>query len=134
VVLLAGAAFALTNHSGSPKQQTPALAIQPSAPANPAATSTVTPPIYWLGMQIETVPPGAAEIATVRQGSSGDQAGLSPGDAIVEINNRAITGTNAISAAIHGLHAGDRVVMQISHGSSLFTTVVTLAAPPSTSP
>ncbi len=37
--------------------------------------------------------------------------------------DRPITGTDDISAAIRGLHAGDRVAMEISHGSALFTTV-----------
>jgi PDZ domain len=134
VVLLAGGAFALTNLPSSPKHQAPAFAIRPSPPANPTPTSSASAPVYWLGMQLETVPPGAAAIATVRQGSPADLAGLSPGDAIVQINNRPINGTNAISDAIRGFHAGDRVAMEISHGSALFTTVVTLAAPPSTTP
>lgn len=134
VVLLAGGAFAVSNLLSSSKHRAPAFAIRPSALPNPAPTSSASPPIYWLGMQLETVPPGAAAIATVRQGSPADLAGLSPGDAIVEINNRPINGTNAIAAAIRGLHTGDRVAMEISHGSALFTTAVTLAAPPSRTP
>lgn len=132
LILIAGGAFALTN--GSSEHKAPSFATQPSVTPAPTPTSSASPPIYWLGMQIETVPPGAAAIATVRQGSPADLAGLSPGDAIVQINNRPINGANDISDAIHGRHAGDRVAMEISHGSALFTTVVTLAAPPSTTP
>lgn len=134
VILIAGGAFALTTVSGSSKHPAPALATQPSVTPAPTPTSSASPPIYWLGMQIETVAPGAAAIATVAQGSPADLAGLSPGDAIVQINSRPINGTGDISAAIRGMHAGQRVAMEISHGSALFTTVVTLAAPPSTSP
>jgi S1-C subfamily serine protease len=85
-------------------------------------------------MQIETVPPGAAVIETVRLGSPGELAGLSPGDVIVEVNHRSINGTGDIGAAISGLHAGDQVELQISHGSALYRTVATLAAPPSSHP
>jgi predicted metalloprotease with PDZ domain len=134
VLLIAAGTFGATVLFGSSKHPAPTLANQPSAAPNPTPASTASPPIYWLGMQLETVPPGAAAIETVRQGSPADEAGLSPGDAIVQIDNRSINGTNDISTAIHGLHAGDHVPMEISHGSALFTTVVTLAAPPSTSP
>jgi serine protease Do len=85
-------------------------------------------------MEIGTLAPGAAAVETVRLGSEGDRAGLSPGDVILQINNRPLNGADGIATAIQGLHAGDRVAMQISHGSSLFTTVVTLAAPPAAYP
>jgi S1-C subfamily serine protease len=85
-------------------------------------------------MQIETLPPGAAVIETVRLGSQGDLAGLAPGDVIVEVNHRPINGTRDIAPAIQGLHPGDQVELQISHGSNLEQTVATLAAPPSTHP
>ena len=134
VLVIAAGTYGATALFGSSKHQAPAFATQPSVSPAPTPSSPASPPIYWLGMQIETVPPGAAAIATVRHGSPADWAGLSPGDAIVQINNRPINGTGDISAAIRGLHAGDRVAMEISHGSALFTTVVTLAAPPSTSP
>jgi membrane-associated protease RseP (regulator of RpoE activity) len=134
VLVLAAGTYGATALFGSSKHQAPAFATQPSITPAPAPTSSASPPVYWLGMQIETVPPGAAAIATVRQGSPADLAGLSPGDAIVQIDSRPINGTGDISAAIRGMHAGQRVAMEISHGSALFTTVVTLAAPPSTSP
>jgi S1-C subfamily serine protease len=53
---------------------------------------------------------------------------------ILEINNRAVRGADGIAEAIRGLHAGDRVAMQISHGSSLYETEVTLGAPPTPYP
>ena len=122
LMLTAAGAFglaALLSSSGSPN----------------AATGVVSPrPVSWLGMQIETVPPGAAVIETIRLGSPGELAGLSPGDVIVEINHRSINGTGDIGAAISGLHAGDQVEMQISHGSALYRIQATLAAPPSSHP
>jgi S1-C subfamily serine protease len=103
----------------------------PSA-APPAAAPPAT--IEWLGMQIEIVPPGAAVIETVKLGTPGDQAGLNPGDVILQINNRPIRGASDIGAAIRGLSAGDRVPIQVSFGSGLSETEATLAAPPTVHP
>jgi hypothetical protein len=107
-----------------------------SATAGPVATvaSGSSRPVNWLGMEIETVPPGSAVIDTVRLGSPGDRAGLEPGDVILAIDNRPVTGAGDIAGAIRGLHSGDRVEIQISHGSALFQTEATLAAPPSAYP
>jgi S1-C subfamily serine protease len=41
-------------------------------------------------MQIETVPPGAAVVDSVKLGSVADQAGVNPGDIILAVNGRAI--------------------------------------------
>jgi S1-C subfamily serine protease len=90
--------------------------------------------VSWLGMDVETVPPGAAVVATVKLGSPGDRAGLGPGDVIVEVNNHAISGAGDIARAIRGLHAGNQVELQISHGSALYGIEATLAAPPSVHP
>ena len=40
----------------------------------------------------------------------------------------------AIAPAIRGLHAGDRVTLQVSYGSGGFQAEVALAAPPSAYP
>ena len=118
-VAAAFALIALTSPAGSPTPVTAAIAPRP---------------VSWLGMQIETVPPGAAVIETVKLGSPGELAGLSPGDVLIAINHRSINGTGDIGAAISGLHAGDQVQLQVSHGSGLYTTEATLAAPPSSHP
>jgi S1-C subfamily serine protease len=81
-------------------------------------------------MQIETLPPGAAVIETVRLGSRGDLAGLDPGDVIVAVNNRAINGAGSIVRAVEGLHSGDQVPVEVSHGSALEQVNITLATPP----
>jgi membrane-associated protease RseP (regulator of RpoE activity) len=141
VVLVAAAgAVVLTSLSGSSKPRTP-IAPLPPAPSLAATTPTTTappassgPPVSWLGMELETVQPGGATVETVRLGSEGDHAGLSPGDVILEINGRSVSGADGIARAIQDLHAGDRVAMQISHGSSLFQTVVTLGASPTRYP
>ncbi len=122
LMLTAAGAFglvALIGSSGSPPATTAGIARRP---------------VSWLGMQIETVPPGAAVIETVKLGSPGELAGLGPGDVIVEINHRSINGTGDIGTAISGLHAGDQVELQISHGSALYRTQATLGGPPTLHP
>jgi S1-C subfamily serine protease len=128
---------------GSPAATVPTVPPAATVPTVPPAATTATTattasapsrPVDWLGMEIETVAPGAAVIDTVSYGSPGQLAGLEPGDVIVEINNQPIHGAGDIAAAIRGLSAGDVVQMQVSNGSALFNTEVTLAAPPSLYP
>jgi S1-C subfamily serine protease len=143
VLVVAGVAFGLSALLGSSSKQTataPSVASTPtpkpsptpqpavSPPATPQPTNT--PPVHWLGMEIQTLSPGAAIVETVALGSNGDRAGLEPGDVILEIDNRPVTSAAAIATALHGLHAGQRVPVQISEGSDLEQAVVTLAAPP----
>lgn len=119
---------------GTPAPNPSPTPTQPSATPSPTTPATQSRPISWLGMEIETLPPGAAVIETVALGSAGDKAGLNPGDVIIAINGRAITGAGDIASAIRGLPAGDQVPIQISHGSTLEQTEITLAAPPSVHP
>jgi membrane-associated protease RseP (regulator of RpoE activity) len=134
VLALAAGALGLSVLLGS--SGTPASTTAGGAPLSvaPTTASTSSRPVNWLGMEIETLPPGAAVVETVRLGSAGDRAGVEPGDAILEINNRRINGTSDIAPAIRGLHAGDVVSMQVANGSTVFGTQATLAAPPSAYP
>jgi S1-C subfamily serine protease len=134
VLILAAAGYGVTtllNSSGSP-----ASASGSGLVATPASTVAGGAPqrVSWLGMQIVMLPPGAAVIETVQLGSPGNAAGLEPGNVILQINNRPIHAAADIGAAISGLHAGDRVQMQISYGSALYQTEATLAGPPSIHP
>jgi serine protease Do len=132
VLVIAAAAFGVTSFvggSGSPAVTAAAGGLT----AQPVATGSARP-ITWLGMEIQTVPPGVAVIETVKLGSEGDRAGLEPGDVILQVNNRPIDGAGDIAGAIHGLHSGDEVPLQISQGSALSQTEATLGAPPSAYP
>jgi membrane-associated protease RseP (regulator of RpoE activity) len=115
----------------SPQPTTPNP--QPSV-SRPSTTPTATPVVNWLGMQIATVPPGAAVVETVPSGTAGDRAGLEPGDVILEVNGHAIHGAADIAAAIKGLPAGTHVGVEISYGSLLRHATVTLGAPPAVQP
>jgi serine protease DegQ len=83
---------------------------------------------------LESLPLGGVVIATVAPGSPADRAGLEPGDIITEIDNHPINGPNDLSAAIGGLQAGDTIAIQVSRGSTVYTTRATLAARPASFP
>jgi S1-C subfamily serine protease len=129
LALAAGAYIvgALLASSGSPGS-TAAPGV-PGSPGAPTATGP-TGPMRWLGMEVETVNPGGVVVATVPPGSAGEQAGLDPGDIIVQVNNRTVNATGDITKAIAGLPAGQQVPLEASRGSTRYTTTVTLGAAP----
>jgi hypothetical protein len=127
-LLVIGAAYGVTRLFGG------SGSLTPTTGAGGLVASGSSRPITWLGMEIQTVPPGVAVIETVKLGSQGDRAGLEPGDVILQVNNRPIDGTGDIAGAIRGLHSGDRVALQVSQGSALSETEATLTAPPSAYP
>jgi S1-C subfamily serine protease len=123
VVMLAGGGYWISR-----------LVDTSSSAQTTAATANQSGPIQWLGMQIAGIPPGTVVIATVAPGSAGEAAGLDPGDEVLAVNRRPINSTSDIADAISGLHSGDRVTIQVSRGSTQFSTTATLGAPPSSHP
>jgi hypothetical protein len=97
----------------------------------PAATSTS---VDWLGVQLEGLATGGVVIATVAPGGPADQAGLEPGDVIAEIDGKPIRASGDVEKAVAGLHAGDSIEIQVSRGSTIYTTRATLASRPGPSP
>jgi S1-C subfamily serine protease len=134
VIVIAGAAYALTQllDSGSktPSQSPASLAAKLNKPKLTGSTA----PISWLGMEIITAPQGVPVVETVRPNSNGDRAGLEPGDAILLVNNRPVGTSGSIATAIKGMHSGDHVPLEITNGGAMFQVVATLADPPSRYP
>lgn len=128
LLVIAAAAFGLSKVFGSSE---PARSNTTPLPARVGGNPR---PIMWLGMEIITAPQGVPVIETVRPNSNGDQAGLVPGDAILLIDNHPVGSTGSISDAIKGMHAGDRVTLEVNNGGAVLTLVATLAAPPSPYP
>ena len=120
--MIAGAAYGLSSVLGSGGN---------AASTGPPAGS---PPVAWLGARILGLPLGGVVIETIAPGSPAEQAGLEPGDEFVQINRRPVNAPADINAALAGLQPGDQVQIEISRGSTFYTTQATLAARPSPSP
>ncbi|MGH2875496.1 MAG: PDZ domain-containing protein [Solirubrobacteraceae bacterium] len=116
----------------------PAQPSQPSQPSQPPQSSTTTvpagPQVSWLGMQIETLPPGVAVIQTVRIGSEADRAQINPGEVIVALNGQAVKSAQDIIRLTRGMSKGRQVTLQLSYGSGSSQASVTLGRPPSVTP
>ncbi len=110
-------------------------AVLGSADSNPGGIAqAATTPLYWLGMQLETVSPNAVAVETVALGSPADVAGLEPGDVITAVDGQPVHATGDIPSAIAGLGMGDVAQLQVSRGAAQFATPITLAAPPASHP
>jgi membrane-associated protease RseP (regulator of RpoE activity) len=122
LLILAGGAYALTAVLGPEKQ-----------PATVAAEHPVAP-VYWLGMQIDSVPPASAVIETVALGSPAEAAGLDPGDVVVAVNGKPVSASTDIANTISGVHPGDAVEIQVNRGSTQLTTSLPMTALPGNRP
>lgn len=110
-----------------------ALLDSSGSQAAPAASGPGAP-MSWLGMEVETVSPGGVVVATVAPGSRGEHAGFEPGDVIRAIDSRAINSTADIAKAIFGMQAGQTVDVEVTRGSTVFSTRAVLGAPPAKYP
>jgi S1-C subfamily serine protease len=82
------------------------------------------------GVQLSTPPNGGVVIATVVPGGPAESAGLDPGDTLTAIDNRPVSGASDVASAANGLRAGGHAVLQVSRGSAIITTLVTLTGHP----
>jgi hypothetical protein len=121
-LLVAGAAYGITSLMNSSSDTN--AGVLSSTPAS-------TGPISWLGMQIESNPSGAVVVVTVAPGSQAEQAGIEPGDKIVSVNGQSINAPGDIAGALTTLRIGEQIPVQIARGSTLYSTDVTFAGPPS---
>ncbi len=122
--LVAGGAYgvsALINSGATPSSSAP-------------ASVTENGPVSWMGMQIEGSQPLGVVIVTVAPGSAGQLAGLEPGDQFVQIDGHPINAPGDITAAVAGLQPGDPIQIEISRGSTFYSTQATLPAQPAPSP
>jgi membrane-associated protease RseP (regulator of RpoE activity) len=121
-LILAAGAYGLSRVMGSAGQP-------PSATAGPSGGE-----VRWLGMQIDSVNPGTVVIETVAPGSPAEQAGLEPGDVILQVAGHSIDSTSQIGPAVTSLQRGAYVGIQVSRGSTVVNTQAVLSAPPSQHP
>ena len=118
---------------GSPT--TPTTPTHPATPTNPTKPAIAPDPIRWLGMEVITTDSGQAVVDTVAINSAGDRAGVDPGDQIQSIAGRAVSGSQSIAGALHGLHAGQHVPLQVARGGGVTVGLeITLGAAPTAYP
>ena len=114
---------------------TPTTPTNPATPTNPTKPTIAPDPIRWLGMEIITTDSGQAVVDTVAANSAGDRAGVDPGDQIESIAGRAVSGSQSIAGALHGLHASQHVPIQVARGGGVTIELeITLGAAPTAYP
>jgi membrane-associated protease RseP (regulator of RpoE activity) len=127
-LLVGGAAYALSSLGGSSGNPNTA-----TIPSSPGFAATSTGPAY-LGVDVAMPIGGGVIVEKVVPGSAADRAGLEPGDVLMQIGNQPIMAPTDVSAALQGLHPGDRVDISVLRGASTFTTQATLTGRPARSP
>ncbi len=110
-LLVAGGAIAVIRALGGDTQK-------------PALTGSARP---WLGIQMENVGVGGVTVTTVFPNGPADNAGVTPGDVITQIDNQSVSTTAEVNAALSGLRAGQQVEITLQRGPLTYTTEATLA-------
>jgi serine protease Do len=65
-----------------------------------------------------------ALVQSVQQGSVADEAGLQPGDVILQVNRKPVHSAAAAAAALHAVKSGDTAFLLVSrHGSEIFVSI-----------
>ncbi len=82
------------------------------------------------GVQLSTPPNHGVVIGTVKPGGPAENAGLDPGDTLTAIDNRPVSDANSVAAAVKNLHSGGQAILQVSRGSAIITTLLTLTGHP----
>jgi hypothetical protein len=114
LLLIAGAAYGLTNLG---------------AKTTKAAASTP-----WLGAQLAGWPAGGALVSSVASGSPAASAGLKPGDVIIQVQGRPVSGPINVSEALGALSVGNSLQILAVRGNHTFATTATLGARPPDTP
>jgi len=115
----------------APARLTVTVGEQPGEPVAVAAA----PREVTLGLTVEPVTPEAGQrfklgaksgvlVTDVAPGSSGDQAGIRPGDAILEINRKAVTDVETFRRLVAAVKPGEVVPVYLERGGGQHEYVV----------
>lgn len=118
--------------------RTPPPAPAPRTPETPRPPTPPRPPIYF-GMELEcgdcgwrTAPDGAPswysptlpKVRSVEPGGPADQAGIRPGDLLLEIDRRSFSG-NSAGRYLGKLRSGQKVTLEIQRGTEKRSVAIT---------
>jgi S1-C subfamily serine protease len=69
---------------------------------------------------------GGVAVYQVESGSPADQAGLNPGDVILQMNGKSFTSNSELASAIGKMHSGQKVTLEIWSGSTGARRLITV--------
>lgn len=119
----------------TPTPTTPSPATPPAATSSTTTAPTVAPqPVSWLGMEILTIPSGAAVVDALTAGGPADRAGITPGDILIEVDHHGVAGSASIARIVSGKHKGDSVTVTIVRGGTSLDVRTTFTGPPTAYP
>lgn len=90
----------------------------------------------WLGVGVADPPPGpdgivsGAIINGLEPGGPADKAGLTPGELVLTVDGRPVSGADGLTRAIAGLQPGVKVILGVSGNTHIFHVPVTVGRRP----
>ncbi|HYP62965.1 MAG TPA: trypsin-like peptidase domain-containing protein [Acidocella sp.] len=111
----------------------------PSNDAVPIVTQLIAHgaiPRGWLGVGVADPPAGpngpgqGAVITGLEPGGPADKAGLTPGEVVLTVNGKPVSGADGLTRAIAGLQPGVKVVLGVSENAHIFHTPVIVGRRP----
>ena len=115
--------------TGGAGPETPALVPADNSAYMGVIVGSVTPALQQAD---HLTPSSGALVVSVESGSPAQKAGLRVNDVIVSFNGATIQSPDDLTAAIHPLGPGDRVVVGVYRGTAQLALRVTLGARPTT--
>jgi serine protease Do len=99
-----------------------AIPSNDAAPIVAALIAHGSIPRGWLGVGVAD-PPGDASGAVItglEAGGPADKAGLTPGETVLTVNGKTVSGADGLTRAIAGLQPGVKVVLGVSGNAHIF--------------
>jgi serine protease Do len=93
-------------------------------------------PRGWLGVGVADPPAGpegpgqGAVITGLEPGGPADKAGLTPGELVLTVNGKPVSGADGLTRAIAGLQPGVKVVLGVSGNAHIFHVPVIVGRRP----
>lgn len=93
-------------------------------------------PRGWLGVGVADPPPApdgslkGATITGLEPGGPADKAGLTPGELVLTVNGKAVSGADGLTRAIAGLQPGVKVILGVQGNQHIFHVPVTVGRRP----